>query len=105
MSCFLCEGCDRLLDGDRVEAYEWGAGIICIDCHVELTPEDFDDYILKYDPKPIPDRNHDWEVTHKDYDGAPIDSLDTGSPDDRHFTGASLEEVWGQVIDYNEESK
>ena len=95
MSCFLCEGCDRLLDGDWVEAYEWGDGIICIDCHVELTPEDFDDYILKYDPKPIPDRNHDWEVTHKDYD----------PPDDRHFTGASLEEVWGQVIDYNEEQE
>jgi hypothetical protein len=28
-------------------------------------------YIIKYDPKPIPDRGFDWDYYHEDYDGAP----------------------------------
>ena len=93
MACFYCQQCDQLLDGDWVESYEWGSEEICIDCHVELTPEDWEDYKITYDPKPIPNRNHDWEATHNDYD----------PPDARHFTGRSLEDVWAQVIEYNEE--
>lgn len=40
---------------------------------------------IYHDPKPIPDRRHDWEYAHEDYDGAP------DSNDDRHGTAASLE--------------
>ncbi len=36
MSMFTCELCDKLLDGDYVECYERGDGLICIDCHSDL---------------------------------------------------------------------
>jgi len=97
MSMFYCQQCDQLLDGDWIESYEWGSEEICIDCHVELTPEDFDDWNLSYDMKPIPSRAHDWELVHKDYDGAP----DSG--DHRAFTGPSIDDVYQQAIEYNEE--
>ncbi len=28
-------------------------------------------YTISRDPKPIPDRRHDWDFWHDDYDGAP----------------------------------
>jgi len=93
MAMFYCQECDHLLDGDWIESYEWGSEEICIDCHCELTPEDFEDWNLTFWPKPTPDRNHDWELTHKDYD----------PPDGRAFTGPSIEDVYQQAIEYNEE--
>ena len=42
------------------------------------------------------DEIHDWELTHKDYDGP-------GDP--RAFTGPSLLDVLEQAIEYNEENK
>lgn len=33
----------------------------------------YKDWIYYYDPPPIPDRRHDWQAHHKDYDG-PEDS-------------------------------
>ncbi len=32
---------------------------------------EYRDYAIKYDPPPIPDRSHDWNYAHKEYDGAP----------------------------------
>jgi len=97
MAMFYCFECDRLLDGDWTESFEWDEGNeICIDCHIDATPEDFDDWKLSYDMKPIPSRAHDWELAHKNYDGAP----DSG--DFRAFTGPSIADVYQQAIEYNE---
>lgn len=96
---FYCQQCDRQLDGDVVESEEWDNGEICIDCHVELTPEDFEDWIL--------DKRHGfppfayWTLTHKDYDGAPMHSLE-GPADHRCFLGPTIEDVYQQAIEYNE---
>ena len=45
------------------------------------------DYTISHDPKPIPDRSHDWDFAHDDFDGAP------DSYDPRCGTAASLEEA------------
>ena len=102
MSIFMCELCDQLKDADFKGCYQWEDGLVCEDCHVENTPEDYEDWVITYEKKPIPSRQFDWEATHIDYDGAPIHS---GGPpaDARHFTGPSLQDVWLQVIEYNEE--
>lgn len=102
MACFRCELCDELKDGDWVESYEWGDGEVCIDCHCEATPEDWEDYHLDYNPGAPKEFN--WSLTHKDYDGAPIDSF--GPPaDNRFFIGPTIEDVYQQAIEYNEEMK
>ena len=101
MACFYCQECDRLIDGDYTESYEWDKGEeICIDCHIELTPEDWDDYLVSFDPS-LP-KSFQWSLTHKDYDGAPIDSF--GPPaDGRFFMGPSIKDVYQQAIEYNED--
>ena len=100
MAIFHCELCGNLLDGDWVESYEWGDGEVCIDCHVEHTPEDWEDYNLYRDSSfPAAFR---WTLCHKDYDGAPIHSF--GPPaDGRFFMGPTIEDVYQQAIEYNEE--
>ena len=45
-------------------------------------------YLVRYNPKPIPDRSHDWDWVHKDYDGP---------EDNRCGTAASHEEAWKQI--------
>lgn len=35
----------------------------------------YKDFIISYDPPPIPDRTCDWQFVHRDFDGAP-DGLD-----------------------------
>ena len=102
MSMFTCELCDDLLDGDFIEAYEWGDGMACIDCHCEATPENFEDWVVRLSG--YTDRPFKWEITHKDYDGAPINSFE-GPADSRHFYGPTLVDVWQQAIDYEEEQK
>ena len=95
MAMQYCFECDRLLDGDWIEFCEWeGDNEICIDCHMELTPENYEDWEVFYWAKPIPDRNHDWEITHKNYDG---------EGDHRHFTGPTLSDVWSQAKEYEED--
>lgn len=51
-----------------------------------------------YDPKPIPDRRHDWDFIHDDYDGAP----DSGN---RHLCGtaASFEDALRQIDEIEED--
>ncbi len=46
-----------------------------------------------YNMKPMPDRNHDWEATHKDYDGP---------PDTRSFTGPNIWDLFEQILDAND---
>jgi hypothetical protein len=102
MAMQYCFECDRLLDGDWIEFYDWENDEVCIECHMDLTPEDYEDYEVGYDsgaPKAFA-----WSVTHKDYDGAPIHSFG-GPADQRHFIGPSLKDVWEQVIEYNEENE
>ena len=62
------------------------------------------DWIITYNPKPIPNRSHDFDYVHKDYDGAP-DSGDkrcgtAGSPPDAMRACHALEhgEVWDGMI-------
>ncbi len=43
-------------------------------------------YVISYWAKPIPDRSHDWEGVHEDYDGA------DDSGDVRAGTAGSIEE-------------
>ena len=43
-------------------------------------------YQIRYSPKPIPSRSHDYDFEHDDYDGAP----DSG--DNRCGTAANLDE-------------
>lgn len=60
-----------------------------------MTPVKYKGYTLSYWCKPIPDRGHDYEAVHEDYDGAP------DGDDDRCFTAASVEELKCE-IDYRE---
>ena len=32
-------------------------------------PYIYQDWLYTYDPPPIPDRRHDWQAWHRDYDG------------------------------------
>lgn len=43
---------------------------------------------IDYNPKPIPDRRHDYDVTHRDYDG-PESNL--------YFTAASIKEAIAEI--------
>lgn len=49
---------------------------------------------IEYNPKPIPDFNHDWDLFHEDFDGAP-DSGDT-----RSLTAASSAEAIAMIDEY-----
>ena len=51
-------------------------------------------YIIEYDPPPIPNRRHDWQFWHEDYDG-PEDS--------RHGSADSCSDAMSQIDDMIEE--
>lgn len=53
-------------------------------------------YAIRYNPKPIPDRRHDWEFVHADYDGP-------GDP--RCGTGASAYHCQYQINKIEEQRK
>ena len=44
---------------------------------------------VEFNPKPIPDRLHDWDFWHDDYDGE----------NDLHGTAASERECWAQIAE------
>ena len=48
----------------------------------------YKNWYMTHDPKPIPDRRHDWEAVHEDYDGP---------EDDRAITGKSLNDLMEQI--------
>ena len=95
MSCYMCGFCGSSIDGD------WDCGIEmpdgenwCDYCAADHLPEDWEDYKITYWQKPIPLRYHDWEATHKDYDGP---------EDHRVFTSGNLADLAAQIMDFNEE--
>ena len=95
MGAYICELCAAFRDDDIHGAMEWGGGLACEDCHTEHTPEDWESWRVTFNPKPIPDRRHDWEIVHDDYDGP---------GDDRCFTGPTLADVWQQAKEWAEEN-
>ena len=58
----------------------------------------YKDYIISYDPKPIPPRCFDWDFGHDDYDGAPDGN------DYRCGNGDSIEHCKQQIDDMENES-
>jgi len=46
------------------------------------------DWIITYNPKPVPNRRHDYDAVHEDYDGP---------EDGRCFTAASVEEAIEEI--------
>lgn len=60
-----------------------------------MKPIKYGNWTITYWCKPIPDRNHDYEGTHDDYDG-PEDS--------RAFTGPSIKDIKQQIDDYEAEN-
>ena len=46
-------------------------------------------YHIEHDAKPIPDRQHDWDWWHDDYDGGMVDAV-TPSRDPRCGTAGSV---------------
>ena len=62
----------------------------------------YGDWIIKYDPPPIPIRTADWQFYHKDYDGAPIHS--EGPPaDNRSGFGPTAEDCRRQIDEYEDD--
>ena len=53
--------------------------------------ETYRDFLIDFDPPPIPDRRNDWVATHKDYDGP---------EDDRIFRAATLEDLYQEIEDW-----
>jgi hypothetical protein len=51
-------------------------------------PNDYRGWEITYSPKPIPDRRHDWEAVHEDYDGP---------EDHRCITGRSVKDLRLQI--------
>lgn len=51
----------------------------------------YKDWEIAYNPKPISDRRHDWDATHKDYDGP---------EDGRYITGRSVEDLIEQIDEF-----
>lgn len=49
------------------------------------------DWLIRYDPKPVPTPNYDWNFWHKDYDGA------EDSGDFRCGSCASLSECMNEI--------
>lgn len=58
---------------------------------------EYRDYIIEYNPPPIPVFTHDWAFCHKDFDGAP----DSG--DYRCGTGEDIEDCKHQIDAMEEE--
>lgn len=62
---------------------------------MELTAT-YKDWIISYNPKPIPDRSHDYDLEHKDYDGPG----DTRASTARNMKEAKLEiDNWEEDYD------
>jgi hypothetical protein len=56
--------------------------------------KEYRDYLIQYAPPPIPDRRHDWQFAHKDYDG----------PGDRRCgDGRSIDDCKAQIDELIEE--
>ena len=61
-------------------------------------------YLIEHWPPPIPDRSHDWQWRHEDYDGAPWHH---GGPplDHRAGTSPSLEQAKADIDEQIEEDE
>ncbi len=61
------------------------------------TPNTYGDWYYTYDPPPIPDRRHDWQAWHKDYDG----------PEDPRpvLTAATESDILKEIKEWNEDNK
>jgi len=57
-------------------------------------PENYRDFVIRYDPVPIPVVGVDWTATHVDYDG---------EGDGRHFRGASPIAMRSVIDDWHDE--
>ena len=53
----------------------------------------YKNWVITYNPKPIPDRSHDYDFTHKDYDGP---------GDNRASTARSMEEAKFEIDNWKE---
>jgi len=91
MSIYYCEGCGEHKDGDWDVGDEVCGEQWCETCCCDKLPEDWEDYKITYDMKPMTNRNHDWEALHKDYD----------PPDARSFTGRNGLDLIEQINEYN----
>jgi hypothetical protein len=60
-----------------------------------MTPIKYHDWVITYNPKPIPFRGHDYDLVHEDYDGP---------GDGRAYNGSSVEHC-KQCIDEWEEDQ
>lgn len=94
MSIYMCERCGNQKDGDWDCPTEVGDEMVCESCMCEF-PEDWEDYKITFDMKPIPDRQFDWEALHKDFD----------PPDSRFFTGPNVFDLVDQILEFNEDMK
>jgi len=61
------------------------------ECYIDARGEM---WVLRCICPPIPSRNHDWEIVHDDYDGAP------DAHDHRHFDGPTREDVIRQAAEW-----
>ena len=52
-------------------------------------------WFIQWDPPPIPDRNHDWQYWHKNYDG----------PGDGRIGSVASEQAAREAIDEEEDEK
>lgn len=56
--------------------------------------ETYRDFVIRYDPVPVPITDVDWTATHVDYDG---------EGDNRHLRGASPADLRRDIDDWHEE--
>ncbi|MCP4230971.1 MAG: hypothetical protein GY771_12610 [bacterium] len=90
--CYNCGSYPFNECGSSVHALDDIQVYVCDDCADVLTPA-IVGWHFGYNMKPMPDRNHDWEATHKDYDGP---------PDTRSFTGPNIWDLFEQILDAND---
>lgn len=79
MAMYHCDECGRFLDDDWHPMSDLE---LCPDCHPE-------GWTIEFNPKPIPDRKHDWDFWHEDND---VDGKLCG-------TAASLSDALEQIHD------
>ena len=56
-----------------------------------MEPIKYNGFIITHWAKPIPDRSHDYDFVHEDYDGA------EDAQDNRHGSGSSVEDCKAQI--------
>ena len=66
--------------------------------NLKFSSEKYKDWIIIYNPKPIPIKAHDYDVVHEDYDYMP------GSGDRKYFTTNSVINA-KEIIDSWEEEE